>query len=178
MVKWSSGQNSGGRLFWSSVRRGLGVLLALLSLLYAFAPGGRGAPFFRPKSARRLDNLHACSKEELGDFSEWRLLISDAHPSIRSFTSCPPHLEKPRAMAKKIHKVSPLRPTLLRRTIAIASTHYLCLAFFHSSFIKYSRTSHKKRLGTLGHAAQRNDAAQMKFIMELWVSDRMEMIIA
>ena len=81
-------------------------------------------------------------------------------------------------MAKKIHKVSPLRPTLLRRTIAIASTHCLCLAFFHSSFIKYSRTSHKKRLRIIGHAAQRNDAAQMKFIMELWVSDRMEMIIA
>ena len=81
-------------------------------------------------------------------------------------------------MAKKFHKVSSLRPTLLRRTIAIASTHCLCLGFFHSSFIKSRRAFHKKSLRTLGHAAQRNDAAQMKFIMELWVSDRMEMIIA
>ena len=32
----------GGRLFWSSVRRGLAALLALLSLLCGFAPAGRG----------------------------------------------------------------------------------------------------------------------------------------
>mmetsp|Transcript_9688 Transcript_9688/g.14777 ORF Transcript_9688/g.14777 Transcript_9688/m.14777 type:complete len:170 (-) Transcript_9688:1084-1593(-) len=66
-------------------------------------------------------------------------------------------------------KVAQLRPTLLRRTIAIASTYCFCVAFFHSSFIKCSRTFHTKRARRLGNAAQRIHDACAKLIIGTFV---------
>ena len=83
----------------------------------------------------------------------------------KSFAPVSPHLEKPSRNGQKFQKVAQLRPTLLRSTIAIASTYCICLTFFHSSFIKCSRTSHKKRPSRLGNAAQRNDDAFAKLII-------------
>ncbi len=88
---------------------------------------------------------------------------------FNKFRSFRPHLEKPSRNGQKFQKVAQLRPTLLRRTIAIASTSCICLGFFHSSFIKCSRTSHKKSLGRPGNAAQRNDDACAKLVLGTFV---------
>ena len=104
------------------------------------------------------------------DERQLAVLIYFRCPSA-STSSAPirPHLEKPSRNGQKFQKVAQLRPTLLRRTIAIASTYCFCVAFFHSSFIKCSRTSHKKRPRRLGNAAQRIHDACAKLITGTFV---------